>query len=118
MQIKNNLPTFVIIETQVIADKNLTEAEKILYGFISALSSNRKGECYATNSYLAKFMSCDIRTIQRGLITLRKNGYITTTLKNGNKRIITPTINEFIKHRKEEQFEELFDYDWIGENDS
>ena len=113
MQIRKNLPTFVVIETQVVTDRNLNESEKILYGIITALSSNRKGECYATNSYLAKFMNCDIRTIQRGLVTLRKSGYITTILKNGNKRIITPTINEFIKRRKEEQFEEMFDYDWL-----
>ena len=113
MENRFSFPIYIVIESQVVLDKRLNEIEKVLYGIICALSSNKKGECYATNSYLARFLNCDIRTIQRAIESLKGCKYITTSLINQNKRVITPTINSFMVDRANKP--ELFDFDWLNE---
>ena len=107
-------PSYVVIESQVILDQRLNETDKIMYGIISALSSNKKGECYATNSYLARFMNCDIRTIQRAIAKLKECNYIKTEIIDNGKRVVKTTINEFIINRSE--IKELYDFNWLEGN--
>ena len=54
MEEKNTPNYFGILPANVRYDKRLKPMEKILYTEITALA-NKKGYCYATNSYFASF---------------------------------------------------------------
>ena len=43
----------IIINDNIIEDKNLNSTDKVVYGLVKALS-NDKGYCFATNDYIGK----------------------------------------------------------------
>lgn len=115
---------FIVIEYDVLNNKELTSSEKILYGYILALSHNKDGFCYATTKKLAKYINTSERQVMRYLKDLNKFNYISTTVINNNRRIITPTIYEYIKERDKENYErikankiDLFDYNWLEDEE-
>lgn len=108
-------PNFLVIESQVILDQRLNATDKILYGIISVLSNNSKGECYASNSYLANFLRCELRTIQRSIAKLKDCNYINTEFLDPGKRVIKTTLNEFIVNRSE--IKKLYDFNWLEGDD-
>jgi hypothetical protein len=55
--------------------KNLEPNAKLLYGEISALC-NQEGFCWASNRHFSQLYDVDVRTIQRWLDSLQKNGFI------------------------------------------
>lgn len=48
---RDNIPVFVVVESDLLLDKKLTSTEKLLYGIICALSTNKEGACYAHSNY-------------------------------------------------------------------
>lgn len=109
-----SFPSFAILETDVMLDMRLSNFDKILYSFIVVLCNNKNKCCYASNSYLANLMHCDIRTIQNSLGTLKESEYIKIKIQNFNKRTIIPLVIDFLKER---ETKELFDYNWLDEKE-
>lgn len=64
-------------------DKKLDPIDVKIYAIIRNLS-NKVGYCFATNEYISETTEFANRTIQRSLVTLKRNGYIEIeTNKNG-----------------------------------
>ena len=107
---------FIVLEYDVLDNENLTNTEKLLYGYIVALSQNDKGCCFASNQILCELLKLKPRQLKYCLATLKKYNYISTNIIK-NKRYITPTINKFIEMRDKENKKniDLFDYDWLNE---
>lgn len=77
---------YAIIPASVRYDKNLLKGSTLLYGEITALS-NKKGFCWASDSYFAELYGVDKRSIQRWLSSLEDNGYIKRIVERDGKRI-------------------------------
>lgn len=115
---------FIVIEYDVLDNVELSHAEKILYGYIVALSQNEQGICFASTKKLCNLMGLKERQLLYCLATLKKFNYISTTVIQNNRRIIKPTINSFIEKRIKDNDEkiknkklDLFDYDWLDDED-
>lgn len=107
---------FIVLEYDVLDNENLTNTEKLLYGYIVALSQNDKGCCFISTNKLCELMKITPRQLRNCLSTLKKFNYICTSVIK-NKRYITPTINKFIEMRENENKKniDLFDYDWLND---
>lgn len=87
---------FYKVFDKVLADKNLSHSEIILYSIIVRLSQNSEKKCYASNKALADILRCSKSSINKYLDKLTKHGYIKRTLhyvegtKQIDKRYITP----------------------------
>jgi len=82
---------YAIIPADVRYDNDLKGNEKLLYGEITALA-NKRGYCWAKNSYFAKLYDVNSRTIQRYINTLEKKKYIITqSNSSGRVIVINPT---------------------------
>lgn len=110
-----NFSFYVVFESQVIYDKNLTNTEKLLYSYISGLSL-KTGKCFASNSYLANLLQTTNRHVQRSLEKLRKQKYIIIKF-NDYKRVITPTINKFVELRTSDSTKSFEMFNWLEESD-
>ena len=108
---------FIVLEYDVLDNDNLTNTEKLLYGYIVALSQNDRGFCFASTQILCELMRLKPRQLKYCLSSLKKYNYISIVIEK-NKRYITPTINKFIESRKEENSQkvDLFDYNWLEED--
>ena len=78
MEINKHLPAFVVITGQVHFDKNLSDKDVRIYGYISALA-NSKGYCYATNRYFAELYGYWPQQISTAINHLSKYGFIKIT---------------------------------------
>lgn len=63
------------IPAEVLFNPEITNTEKILFGFIQSLSATEKG-CWASNEWLAGMMGVSSQTITNGISKLKKYGYI------------------------------------------
>ena len=93
--INNENPSyFAIIPAEIRYDKDLKDKAKLLYGEITCLS-NKKGYCYASNTYFADLYGVSKETISRLITDLVDKGYVTREVvyKKGTKEI----INRYIK---------------------
>lgn len=112
-----NISKFIMIESDVLLNKNLSSTDKIVYGVISALTNNKTSECYANTKYLTKIIGIHDRQLRYCLKNLKKYNYINISIVNNNKRIITTKISQFVDDRTEDNKQlELFDYNWLEEN--
>lgn len=69
------LPNFCIIDSEVRKDKSLSGDEKIFFGELNVLASER-GYCWGTDEEFAELKEVSVRTLQRYLINLEKSGFI------------------------------------------
>ena len=108
---------FIVLEYDVLDNENLTNTEKLLYGYIVALSQNDKGYCFASTQALCELMRLKPRQLKYCLSNLKRYNYISIVIEK-NKRYITPSINKFLQQRKEENSQkvDLFDYNWLEED--
>jgi DNA-binding MarR family transcriptional regulator len=84
-----------LIPPSVYYDKDVSEAAKTLYGRLLGLV-NETGYCWAGDNFLAEDRGVDVRTIQRHLRELKKEGYIEIET-SGKTRFIRLKLN---KHDK------------------
>lgn len=77
---------YAIIPADVRYDKTLSASEKLFYAELCALA-NKKGFCYAKNSYFAKLYDVDERTIRRWLEGLKDRGYLDVFEEDGDRKI-------------------------------
>ena len=87
MEINKHLPAFVVITGQVHFDKNLSDKDVRIYGYISALA-NSKGYCYATNKYLAETFDVSEKTIQRAVSSLVSKGYLNPVIMRDSEGMV------------------------------
>lgn len=119
-----NIPAFVIIESDLLLDDNLTNTDKILYGIICALSTNKESACFAHSDYICKLAQLKPRQLRYCLQKLRKYNYVSIEFKN-NRRFIKPVINKFLQNRNRvnqeaskyaDSKEDILDYNWLDED--
>lgn len=116
---------YIIIESDVLKDKNLNNSEKVLYGLICLYSSNEKGYCFKNYKQLAEIMNISDRQFYRCINNLKERNYIIVE-KTKTRCFIMPVINQIYleaKKRREDrqnelknQYEDILDYNWLNEN--
>ncbi len=74
-----------IIPPWVMADRNLTMAEKVLYGRILGLS-DKHGYCYASNNWLGEQVGMDGRSVRRSVTSLQAKGYVRRVVFGADNR--------------------------------
>lgn len=70
---------YSVLPANIRYDSSLSGDVKVLYSEITALC-NKQGYCWASNSYFSSLYNKNIRTIQRWISVLEKQGYISTEL--------------------------------------
>ena len=115
---------YIILESELLKDKNLNNSEKVLYGLICLYSNNDKGYCYKNNRQLAEIMNISERQFYRCINNLKELNYILVE-KTRSRCFIMPVINQLYleaKQRREqrqqelkEQYADVLDYDWLEE---
>ena len=80
---------YAIIPADVRYDTNVCPNAKLLYGEITALC-NRRGYCWANNSYFAELYNVSKTSISKWISQLVENGYVVSTIqyKDGTKEIL------------------------------
>lgn len=68
---------FAVITGPVLDDRVLSDSAKLLYGRITSMT-DRKGYCWATNSYLSELSGYGLRTITRLIAQLEERGHVWT----------------------------------------
>ena len=115
---------FIVLEYDLLECRDLTNTDKVLYGYIVALSQNESGSCYASSERLCELVGLKERQLYYSLAKLREYKFITIENKKliglKNRRVITPTINEYIESRFKENKRkrvkvDLIEYDWLNE---
>ena len=93
---KNIKPSYYsVVPAEVRYCKALGNASpRDLYGEIAALC-NKAGYCFATNGYFATLYETEIRTIQRWLALLEKEGFIYLDKKTPRRKIFLAHISKF-----------------------
>ena len=64
-----------VIPSAILINEKVDMKAVKLYAFIKGLTK-AYGYCFATNEYLSNLMKSDVRSIQRWLIMLKKEGYL------------------------------------------
>ena len=113
---------FIVIETDVLECESLNNTDKILYGWIVALSQNNINGCHATTKTLCDLVGLKSRQIYYSISRLKKYNFISINKIQVDDKIIRflkPTIQEFIEIREKENKKvsknELIEYDWLNE---
>lgn len=105
---------FILIELEILDNESLTNTDKIVYGYIVALSQN-KGYTYIKIEKLSKITHLSVRQLNRCIAKLIYFNYISQTVVK-KTRYLQPTINQFIAEReKKNENIQLFDYDWLND---
>lgn len=81
---------YAVIPANVRYDKRLKPNAKLLFGEITCLT-NKKGFCWAENSYFAELFQVSTETISRWISQLVNYGYLSVQISKteGNKRVIS-----------------------------
>ena len=136
----------VWIPKEIWLDDRLNALDKIILTEIDSLDKGEEG-CYASNQYIAEFCQCSACKVSLSISKLIKLGYIYVENFNGRTRVLkgrllnikrqtfknykadfkklkatniytnidTNNINN--KNKEEHEEIELFDYDWINEEE-
>ena len=93
---QENAAYYAVITAPVRYDKELSSTAKLLFCEITSLV-NKKGYCWATNTYFAELYGLSVSTISRIISKLEHRGHIrveTVTVSNGSeRRIYTDTYH-------------------------
>ena len=63
----------IVIPARILRDKHLTPTDKLVY---SHIASYGKGFCLDSNEWMCERLDIGLRTLQRSLTKLHKDGYI------------------------------------------
>ena len=83
-------PGYYAIIPSKVRYANIIPNVKLLYGEITALS-NKRGYCFATNSYFAKIYKVHPTTVSNWISILVTNKFIVVETINGQRRMETMT---------------------------
>lgn len=81
--------TYVVMPVELLQNKDLTPAEKILYCYLTVF---KKQCCFQSNDAISEATGIEVRSIQRGLKKLAEMNYIFIEFVNNNsamRRIYT-----------------------------
>ena len=62
--------------TQSIMQMDLTDGQKLLWGYMAGMSNNKRKCCYASLEHIAKFFNKSTKTIQRRIDKMVKKGFL------------------------------------------
>lgn len=82
---------YVIIPAHILRHKDLSYAERIIFGRVLALMQNEAGCCWANNEYIAQTSGCRIRTVERAIPHLAELGLLSIEGGGGRGRRIYPS---------------------------
>lgn len=115
MKLEDNRSFYVILESNLLLDKRISDKEIRIYALISNYANNKNGYCYLSYSQLYKILNISKRQFIRCLNNLVKLNYI-AKIKKTNRIYLAPIINKTIIMRNYNQkISELFDYNWLEE---
>lgn len=102
---EKNLPLFIVIPANVHFNKEISDKECRVYGYISALS-NAKGYCYADNKYIADVFGIHHKTVQKIVSRFVKLGLLKRYIVYGDdgmviERRLYPQLPNPVKPREE-----------------
>lgn len=78
----------VLIPNEVIGSDRLSLPEKTIFIGMCALAFGDKRDCFPTNAYLAEFIGMSPSRVSTLIASLKQKGFVTTTIKNHNQRVI------------------------------
>lgn len=116
---KTDSSFYVVLESDLLKDRRISNTTKIVYAFISNYSNNRHGYCYLSYGQLREIIGLSKPQFIRCVNALMEYNYITKVKKN-NRTYLQPVINKVIARREygsKYNVKELFDYDWLVERD-
>ncbi len=96
---KVKMAGFVQLPNKVLSDKGLSNNEKIMYATIVRLSGNKRGYCFASNTYLAEFLNTSVRSVGTWIKKLKDCNYVSVEYiyqaesKRIKQRFITANIS-------------------------
>ena len=76
----------IILDDSIVKSKKINSTDKLVYGVIKALASN-KGYCYASNDYIAQKVNLSKRTITNSIKNLKQANYIRVEIINYQRNI-------------------------------
>lgn len=76
--------TYVVMPVELLQNKDLTPAEKILYCYLTVF---KKQCCFQSNDAISEATGIEVRSIQRGLKKLAELGYIFIEFVNNNSAL-------------------------------
>ena len=79
-------PDFIQIPTQVLLNKSLQPADKVLFGYIYWMTKLKDGKCIASNTTLGKLAGIKARSVQSALERLEASDWIRRLFEPGNAR--------------------------------
>ena len=109
---------YVVIESDLIMNKDISCQAKILYAIIVLHAQNKSGYCYLTYEQLANILNVSVRQIYRNVNELVKNNFV-TIIKGKYRNYFKPIINTLIENREKlinlplEQLE----FNWLENED-
>tara|TARA_E500000081_G_scaffold127099_1_gene134659 strand:- start:83 stop:730 length:648 start_codon:yes stop_codon:yes gene_type:complete len=103
---------FIQIPASIWSDQTLVGNEKLIFGMITALSSNEQKICYASNSYFANIFGVDPKTISKWISNLKKKGLLKVRVnrEKGSNEVISRFIRPTPPHFKMDTLPTL---EWI-----
>lgn len=109
------MDNFIVIEGAIYSDSRLTSTDIIVYGIIASLTNNYDHHCYASNSFIAEKRGLSERQVQRSIAKLRQLNYLVVSFER-NKRYIYTYLSKKIKERSMNNNLDIFQYDWLNDN--
>ena len=82
---KDFTPDFLILPYKIVADKNCTLTDAVVYATVYWYEKLKEGKCFASNEELARVARFEPQSIRNGLNRLEKAGYIQRTYKDNTK---------------------------------
>lgn len=129
------------IPKDIWLDTRLSALDKVILAEIDSLDNNLEG-CYASNEYLSKFCQCSPSKVSTTISKLIKLEYLYVTKFDGRKRFLKSRLLKINRlgiknsysgyenlkeinidnnidnnNKKKKEPIELFDYDWINEEE-
>ena len=117
---KIKIAPYINIESSLFLNKHLTNTDRVLYGWILALSANEDNHCFAHTDYLCRLIGIKERQLRKCLIKLKEQNYIMISHEKG-KRFLKPRIYYLMEERDKENIDNdkpliLYDYNWLEDN--
>lgn len=131
------------IPKEIWLDMRLNALDKIILAEVDSLDKGEEG-CYASNQYIAEFCQCSVTKVSTSISKLTKLEYLYVKKFDGRKRVLKSRLSKFERqtfkkckadyqnlkatnidinidtinnNKKKKEKIELFDYDWINEEE-
>lgn len=99
----------VYLPSEILFNFNLTNTDKILFGFIRNLSTSNKG-CTASNRYLGNMLKVTPQTISDSVRNLKENKYLKVKFSEKNKGTFEQQRHIYVDENYIKNYRPLIEY--------